>query len=108
MTAKIDTTEDALHFFTQWLYREVTLQTWGPIQNGMSHEQLQECLELHALGKKMGCFDFMDFILDGIIDNLPNAKSMVCDRFVMEIFANEFESKEGGWNLAIDLLLYID
>jgi hypothetical protein len=109
-TDKVDASSEAFHCFTQWLYRGITLRDFvcdsEDVNHGeLSHGKLIAALDTHRLSETVGCFDFMDMILDGIIDGLP-ASNTVCSSVLIKAFAKSCAFHSGGSKLAIDILLH--
>jgi hypothetical protein len=105
-SANIDASSEAVHYFAQWLYHDITLDDMLGSKDELDREQLTIMLEAHVVGSKVGCFDFMDVVLDEMMKGLCAAPNL-CAEFIIVSFANAFRPNSGGWNMAIDLLLNI-
>ena len=101
-TAKVDASFEVFERFANWLYNDVDIDVE---EGGLDHYELDLLLKTHALGRMMGCNDFMDETLDVIMDWLPSSTN-ICHEFVIKAFARLFPPNSGGWNLAIDILLH--
>lgn len=101
---EIDSPSYLFQQFAQWLYHDISFADMLDGQEAIGHVELIDILELHALGRQVGCFDFMDFVLDGVIDIL-SADCTFCPYVFMKAMTKEFPPWSGGWKLAIDVLL---
>ena len=103
-SATIDAPSAAVGYFAQWLYHDIALDDMLGGKDELDREQLAIMLEARAVGEMVGCFDFMDVVLDEMMKGLCAAPNL-CAEFIIESFADAFPPNSGGWNMAIDLLL---
>lgn len=104
LALSLDASLKAIVLLGDWFYRDLVITELRFDSEQLEQQELVGILEAHALGRKLGCFDFMDTLLDVIIQTLA-AGSTFCPHVFIKAFAREFPRKSGGWNFATDFLM---
>ena len=92
---------EALETFVRWLY---TGKISG-LQDGISEDW--HFFDAHALGRKVGCVDFMDAILDAIIREVNFDRAYLTTDEVLNAFSAEFPPDSAGRKFSVDFVFHI-